>query len=81
MQKSTIRYSKRTCFVYKESLLIGKIQFKREQHIGIWRVVYLSPDLPINSTDRPKDIQEKLCELELNWRWGKIYHCRSDIRY
>ena len=74
MQTSKIRYSKRTCFVYKQNQLIGKIQFQRDANIGIWRVRYLSSDLPINSADQPSEIQLKLCNLGLSWQWGKLYH-------
>ena len=77
MYAPKIRYSKRTCFVYKNTTLIGKMQFQKDPKVNIWRIVYLSADLPINSSDRPCDIHEKLCDNGLTWRWGKIYHCYS----
>ncbi len=81
MMTHNIRYSKRTCFIYKQNQLLGKIQFQRDAKIGIWRVTYLSADLPVNSDDRPSDIHAKLCSLELSWRWGKIYHCYNQLRF
>ncbi|MEP4891875.1 MAG: hypothetical protein ABJV04_17770 [Aliiglaciecola sp.] len=74
MLTNNIRYSQRTCFVYKQNQLIGKIQFQRDANIGIWQVRYLSSDLPIHSADQPSEIHSKLSDLGLSWRWGKIYH-------
>lgn len=75
MQNSTIRYSQCACTVLdKQGQVVGKILFQREQHFKVWRIRYLSDQLPINSFDRAEDVREKLENHELTWRWGPVRH-------
>jgi hypothetical protein len=75
MQYDKIRYSRRTCFIYQHGTeLVGKIQFQREPNFKVWKIQYLSDNLPIHSYDRPVDVKEKLLELDFTWSWGEIKH-------
>lgn len=75
MQTPKIRYSRRTCFVYNQQAeLIGKIQFQRDANFLVWKIKYLSDQLPIHSYDRPCDVKDKLEKNQFTWQWGPIKH-------
>lgn len=74
--------SRRTCFVFNAAGdQVGKIQFQQDRNFKVWRIKYLSVDLPVHSYDRPEDVREKLLDLGYTWSWGEIRHKYSrDIR-
>ncbi len=82
MQTNIIHSSRRTCIVFdSDGKEIGKIQFQQDRNFKVWKIKYLSSNLPIHSYDRPEDVKEKLLDLGYDWRWGPIKHrFKSEIR-
>lgn len=82
MLMGNIKYSRRTCHVYDQAgNEVGRIQFQRDPHFALWRVKYLSDQLPINSYDLVDEIKDKLLDKGYTWSWGRIKHHYRSGRY